>query len=79
MLLEKIKEHYGKDLPGKSAFRNDPEAPCLVADISAEFGTWDNFVVQYHKALNEKASKEAKVPTKPNAGQAGNKANDSKE
>ena len=77
MLLEKIMKHYGKDLPGKTAFRNDPEAPCLVADISKEYGTWDNFVVRYQNAL---AGEETKAPTKKApAGKSGNQANDSKE
>lgn len=54
MLLEKIKEHYKDNLPGKSAFRNDPEAPCTVEEISEEYGNWELFVVEYNKPAEVK-------------------------
>lgn len=72
MLLEKIKEKYGKDLPGKSQFRNDPEAPCLIGDISEEFGSWDKFVVEYNKPSKEPVKAEKKV------GNTGKEVNDPK-
>ena len=72
MLLEKVKKVYGKDLPGKSQFRNDPKAPCSVEEISEEFGSWDKFVVEYSKPSKEPVKTESKV------GNAGTKENDSK-
>ena len=75
MLLEKIKEVYGDNLPGKTEFRNDPERPCTVEEISEKFGDWDSFVVEYNKPTE--APKETKEPANPTAGKAGTSKNDS--
>jgi hypothetical protein len=56
--LKEIKEVYGKELPGKTAFRNDEDAPCSLQDLYEDFGSWDNFVAEYEKFL-----KPAKVTT----------------
>lgn len=66
MLLEKVKKHYGKDLPDKSAFRNDPEAPCTVEELSEKYGSWDTFVVKYNEAPKEEEAKvEPSTSSKP--------------
>lgn len=65
-IIKKLKEHYGKDLPGKSAFRNDPENPHTLEDVYKEFGTWDMFVSEYNKPVPVKAT-----PTKQPAVKTG--------
>tara|TARA_Y100001963_G_scaffold122278_1_gene171452 strand:- start:85 stop:327 length:243 start_codon:yes stop_codon:yes gene_type:complete len=57
MLLDEIKKVYGDKLPGKSAYRNDPEAPCTVEEISEEYGSWSKFVIEYNKKEEEAAPK----------------------
>lgn len=64
-IIQKLKEHYGKDLPGKSAFRNDSENPYTLQEVYEKFGSWDNFVAEYTKPAPAKAapSKQPAVKT----------------
>lgn len=46
-MLKDIYDVYGKELPGKTAFRRDEDAPVSIAEVNAEFGSWEKFEEAY--------------------------------
>lgn len=65
-LLDKLHKAYGNVLPAKSVLRNDPDKPCTIEEIGAEFGSYDNLVMYaYPKFLAAKAKPAPVTKTKP--------------
>jgi hypothetical protein len=62
-ILEKVKKHYGKTLPGKSEFRNDKEAPATLEEVYSEYKLWDTFEKAFYsmKEQDKKPSTPAKT------------------